>query len=193
MIFSGKNTKANDLDQPSIEALYDCHAPWLLAVCLHYMGNREDAEDVLHDGFMKIILNIRNFKERQSGSLEAWMRKIMVNTALKYIRDHKKERMTTDFYPGLEIQDEFDDLDAFGKYDFSKDQLMEFICKLPTGYRIVFNLYVMEKYTHKEIAKLLGISENTSKSQLSKARSFLRKCLGEYQNKMNYAKAESNR
>jgi RNA polymerase sigma-70 factor (ECF subfamily) len=101
--------------------------------------------------------------------------------------------MTTVFYPGLEIQDEFDDLDAFGKYDFSKDQLMEFICKLPTGYRIVFNLYVMEKYTHKEIAKLLGISENTSKSQLSKARNFLRKRLGEYQNEMNYAKAESNR
>lgn len=193
MVFSRRNTKANNLDRASIGVLYDRHAPWLFGVCLQYMGNREDAEDVLHDGFMKIILNIGNFKERQPGCLEAWMRKIMVNTALKYIRDHKKERMTIDLYPGLEIHKEFDDQDDFNGCDFSKDQLMDFISELSTGYRTVFNLYVMENYTHKEIGELLGISENTSKSQLSKARGCLRKRLHEYQNEINYAKAESNR
>jgi RNA polymerase sigma-70 factor (ECF subfamily) len=193
MIFSKRNKKVNGLDQASIGILYDRHSPWLFGVCLQYMGNREDAEDVLHDGFMKIILNIGDFKEQQPGSLEGWMRKIMVNTALKYIRDHKKERMSTELYPGLDIQDDFNDQDDFNGYDFSKDQLMEFISELPVGYRTVFNLYVMENYTHKEIGELLGIAENTSKSQLSKARCFLRKLLSEYQNEMNYAKAESNR
>jgi RNA polymerase sigma-70 factor (ECF subfamily) len=193
MIFSKRNTTANGIDHESIGVLYDCHAPWLLGVCCQYMGNREDAEDVLHDGFMKIILNIGKFKERQPGSLEAWMRKIMVNTALKYIRDHKKEKVIIDLYPGLEIKDDSDDQNDFDGCDFSKDRLMGLIRELPVGYRTVFNLYVMENYTHKEIGEMLGISENTSKSQLSKARSFLRKRLKEYQKDMNYAKAEFNR
>ncbi len=173
--------------------LYDKHAPWLLGVCLRYTGNREDAEDVLHDGFMKIIRSIESFREKQTGSLEAWMRRIMVNTALNYIRDHKKEKMFTVLDPLLESLHETDDHDDFGRCDLSSDQLMDLVCALPAGYRTVFNLYVMEDYTHKEIGELLGISENTSKSQLSKARQFLRKRLFEYQNERNYAKAESNR
>ncbi len=193
MIFPRSKTKASGSDQASIGGLYDSYAPWLLGICLQYMGNREDAEDVLHDGFMKIILNIGKFKERQPGSLEAWMRKIMVNTALKYIRDHKKEKRTVDMFPALEVQDGTDDRDDFSGCDFSKDQLMNMIRELPSGYRTVFNLYVMDNYSHKEIGKMLGISENTSKSQLSKARSFLRKRLNEYQNEMNYARAESSR
>lgn len=193
MIFSRKNTEAKNLDQRSIGVLYDRHAPWLLGVCLQYTGNREDAEDVLHDGFMKIIRSIGSFREKQTGSLEGWMRRIMVNTALKYIRDHKKERMTADLDQVLESLQESDDHDDFDGCDLTKDQLMDLVCELPTGYRTVFNLYVMEEYTHKEIGELLGITENTSKSQLSKARSFLRKRLIEYQNKTNYAKAGSNR
>jgi len=193
MIFTRRKTEVKSPNQASIGALYDNYAPWLLGICLRYTGNREDAEDVLHDGFMKVIRSISNFKENQTGSLEAWMRKIMVNTALNFIRDQKKEKMFTELDPVLEKATDQEDHDDYGGYDFSKEQLMDLVCSLPAGYRTVFNLYVMEDYSHREIADLLGISENTSKSQLSKARNFLRKRLLEYKNEPNYAKAGSNR
>jgi len=193
MIFSRRDTSAKNPVRDSIGALYDKHAPWLLAVCLRYTGNREDAEDVLHDGFMKIIRSIESYRDKQTGSLEAWMRRIMVNTALNYIRDHKKDPLLTGLDPVLEIVSDTDDHDDYGGWDLSREQLMELVCELPAGYRTVFNLYVMEDYSHKEIGELLGISENTSKSQLSKARTFLKKRLLEYQKVINYAKAESNR
>jgi RNA polymerase sigma-70 factor (ECF subfamily) len=193
MLFSRKKTEAKSPVQVPVGVLYDRHAPWLLAVCMYYTGNREDAEDVLHDGFMKIIRSIGSFREKQPGSLEAWMRRIMVNTALKYIRDHKKEKISTQPDSDLENLQDSDDPVDFGGCDLTKEQLIELICELPVGYRTVFNLYVMENYTHKEIGELLGIAENTSKSQISKARSFLRKRLIEYQNKTNYAKAEFSR
>ena len=193
MIFTGRKIKAQVPDRAYVGELYDSHAQWLLGVCLNYTGNHDDAEDVLHEGFIKIIQNIEKFKERQPGGLEAWMRRIMVNTALSYLRDHKKEKMAIDLHPGFEIPDEVDNESFFNDYNYSKEQLMGFISDLPVGYRTVFNLYVMEEYTHKEIAEALGISENTSKSQLSKARRLLRKCLIEHKNDRNYAKAESNR
>ena len=193
MIFSRKNKEPKSQDPSAIGALYDRHAPWLLGVCLYYMGNREDAEDVMHDGFLNIIRGISGYKEQPKGSIEAWMRKVMVNTALKHIRDHKKEQKLTQLDPDLEfLPDTAETGDAFG-CELTGEQLKDLICELPAGYRTVFNLYVMEEYSHKEIGELLGISENTSKSQLSKARSFLRKRLTEYQNKTNYAKTESNR
>lgn len=194
MIFSRRKSEARGLDQAAVGALYDKHAPWLLAVCLRYTGNREDAEDVLHDGFMKIIRSLPAWKQTPGSSVEAWMRRIMVNTALNYIRDHKKERMFTELEPALESFHEApEDDDAFGGCEFTKDQLLSFVCELPSGYRTVFNLYVMEDYSHKEIAAMLGISENTSKSQLMKARSALKKRLLEYQSIATYEKAESNR
>jgi len=194
MIFSRRKSEARGLDQAAVGALYDKHAPWLLAVCLRYTGNREDAEDVLHDGFMKIIRSLPTWKQTPGSSVEAWMRRIMVNTALNYIRDHKKERMFTELEPALEsLHEASEDDDAFGGCEFTKDQLLSFVCELPSGYRTVFNLYVMEDYSHKEIAAMLGISENTSKSQLMKARSALKKRLLEYQSIATYEKAESNR
>ena len=101
--------------------------------------------------------------------------------------------MSTELDSNLENLQESGDQNDFEGYELTKDQLMDLICELPTGYRTVFNLYVMENYTHKEIGEMLGIAENTSKSQLSKARSFLRKRLIEYQKTTNYAKAEFNR
>ncbi len=194
MIFSRKNTEAKRLDQASIGALYDKNAPWLLAVCLRYTGNRENAEDVLHDGFMKIIRGIEKFNEKQTGSIEAWMRRIMVNTALNYLRDHKKEKLFIELEPVLDsIQISPENNDVYGGWDLSKDQLMDLICELPAGYRTVFNLYVMEDYTHKEIGEFLGISENTSKTQLYKARNFLQKRLREFQTEYTHEKTESNR
>ena len=162
--------------------LYEKHAPALLSLCMRYCGNIQDAEDVLHEGFIKIIRNVGGFRDGGKGSFEGWMRRIMVNTALNYIRDHAKERKFLDIDP---IEDRLvPDDDSEGE-DFitgmaghvSPQVVMDLICELPYGYRSVFNMYVFESYSHKEIAQALNFSENTSKSQLSKARSMLRKKL----------------
>ena len=169
-------------EKTQVGALYDQYVPRLLSICIRYTGNREDAEDVLHDGFIKIIKGIGQFKVRNEHSLQAWMKKIIVNTALNHLRDHKKEKFflsVEDDQPILQIADEESE-EPFHGLTISKDELMNLVCELPTGYRTVFNLYVMEGYPHKKIATLLGCSENTSKSQLSKARSFLRKQLELY-------------
>ena len=170
----------------TVESLYVKYAPALLSVCLRYCGNLADAEDVLHDGFIKIIRNLPKFKHRSNGTLESWMKRIMVNTALNYIRDHSKEKKFLDIDPIseciniAELEDTwFDEL--AGK--INPDKVMEMICELPPGYRTVFNMYVFESYSHREIAGLLGCSENTSKSQLSKARGMLRKRLDHFYNK----------
>jgi len=168
-------------DPGAMEALYDTYAPSLLSVCYRYCGNRNDAEDILHDGFIKIIHNIGTFKIRTDGSLEAWMMRIMVNTSLNFIRSRLKEKNFVDIDPILdkiEIQQD----EEFGEeiyMQLSQDQVMGLIGSLPDGYRTVFNLYIFEKYGHKEIAGLMGCTENTSKSQLSKARALLRKKMNE--------------
>lgn len=164
----------------SAESLYVKFAPALLSVCLRYCGNRADAEDVLHDGFIKIIRSLPSFKPRSDGSAVAWMKRIMVNTSLNYIRDHAKENRFLDLDPIVErLPAEETEEGWFDEYaeKIDPDKVMELICELPAGYRAVFNLYVFESYSHKEIAGLLGCSENTSKSQLSKARAMLRKKL----------------
>ncbi len=178
----GKVAKEDHFSDSNLPAaLYEKHAPALLSLCLRYCGNIQDAEDVLHEGFIKIIRNLQNFKDKGKGSFEGWMRRIMVNTALNYIRDHAKERKFLDIDP---ISDKFD----FGNEDednhfvelaekIDPKVVMEMICELPPGYRAVFNMYVFESFSHKEIAQTLNCSENTSKSQLSKARALLRKRL----------------
>ena len=170
--------KAITRDAGAIEALYDSHAPSMLSVCFRYSGNRNDAEDILHDGFIKIIQKIHTFRIRSDGSLEAWMRRIMVNTALNFLRSRQKEKYFIDIDPildkiDLHNEEEADPEEVYLNID--KEQIMQLICELPAGYRTVFNLFVFEQYGHKEIAEMLLCSENTSKSQLSKARALLRK------------------
>ncbi len=170
--------KAIAKDVNAIGTLYDIYAPSLLSVCFRYSGNRDDAEDILHDGFLKIIRKIHTFKMRADGSLEAWMKRIMVNTALNFLRDRSKEKNFLDFdlvQDKIDFHDEViaDPEEIYLKID--REQILAMICQLPAGYRTVFNLFVFEQYGHKEIADLLGCSENTSKSQLSKARGLLRK------------------
>ncbi|MEI6172952.1 MAG: RNA polymerase sigma factor [Bacteroidota bacterium] len=177
--------KAIARDASAIEALYDRYAPSLLSVCFRYCGNREDAEDILHDGFIKIIQKIQTFRMRNDGSLEAWMRRIMVNTALNFLRDRMKEKSFVDIDPILEKLNHYDEekIDEEEKYlSMGQEKIMNLICELPAGYRTVFNMYVFEEYGHKEIAELLQFSENTSKSQLSKARAMLRKKLNQMVN-----------
>ena len=170
--------KAIARDVNAIRTLYDCHAPKLLSLCYRYLGNREDAEDILHDGFIKIIQKIHTFRIRTDGGLEAWMKRIMVNTALNSLRSRLKEKNLLDIDPILDkinVHDEesYNPEEIYLQVD--REKIMQLICELPAGYRTVFNLYVFEQYGHREIAAFLGCSENTSKSQLSKARALLRK------------------
>jgi RNA polymerase sigma-70 factor (ECF subfamily) len=171
----------------SAEALYDTHAPTLLGLCKRYCGNLEDAEDVLHDGFIKIIRNMSQFEDRNGGSFEGWMKRIMVNTALNHIRSKSKERMFLSLDDKLEstLQPEEEEevfIEELAE-KLKKEQIMEMVCALPAGYRTVFNLYVFESFSHREIAAELNCSENTSKSQLSKARAMLRRQLTQVMNK----------
>ncbi|MFO8053600.1 MAG: RNA polymerase sigma factor [Bacteroidales bacterium] len=154
--------------------LFDQYAPILLPVCLRYGNDRQGAEDILQDSFIKIFEKLQNY--RGEGTLEGWMKRIVVNTALNHIRAkanyqyHKDVHDLSDQLPGNE--DFRDDL-------YAKD-ILNIIQKLPPGYRMVFNLYEIEGYSHKEISEKLGITENTSKTQLMKCRRLLRKWFSEY-------------
>jgi RNA polymerase sigma-70 factor (ECF subfamily) len=157
--------------------LFKNYAPVMLGVCLRYSKNRIDAEDVMQDGFIKVFTQIHKF--RREGSFEGWIKRIMINSAIDNYQSNLKHAFHEDV---SEIDqsaiftghaDEDDDLP--GELDISKEKLMGMIQDLPDGYRVVFNLYAIENYNHREIAALLGISENTSKTQLLKARKALRK------------------
>jgi RNA polymerase sigma factor (sigma-70 family) len=174
----------------SAKELYERYAPVFLGICIRYCADIKDAEDVLHDGFIKIMKNLPAFQPTSTGSFEGWMKRIIINTALNFIRDHRKEKKFLDvdshdyivnYREEEQEEDWFEDL--AGK--INPEQVMDMIHRLPVGYRTVFNLYVFESFTHKEIAKMLDFSENTSKSQLSKARTMLRKMIKEcYQNRL---------
>ncbi|TSJ46352.1 RNA polymerase sigma factor [Fluviicola chungangensis] len=149
-------------------ALFDKFAPKMLAVCQRYLRNTQEAEDVLQDGFVKVFQKIVDFK--MEGSLEGWIRRIVVNTALDTIRKNKK---LLDDVQVEEVQYKVSFTDhQFDGMDLA--QLMKLIDEMPDGYRIVFNMFAIEGYSHKEIADTLGVTENTSKSQYSRARAFLR-------------------
>lgn len=161
----------------AVERLYDRYAPSLLSLCYRYAGNLQDAEDILHEGFIKIIKSLPGFQPEHEGSLEAWMKRIMTNTALNFLRDHAKEmkNLEIDRVPEsrVPVDDEPQEL-SLAHLPISQDQILQLIGELPAGYRAVFNLYVFEEYSHKEIGEKLNCSESTSKSQLSKARALLR-------------------
>lgn len=150
--------------------LYDRYATTMLGVCLRYVKNKAEAEDVLQEGFIKVFKNLKNYNGE--GSLAGWIYRIMVNTALNYLRSKKKIQFVE--YEG-NVPDTSDDSQV--EPPFSKQQFMDAIHDLPDGYRTVFNLYVLEGYKHREIADILEISINTSKTQLAKARQMLKKTL----------------
>jgi RNA polymerase sigma-70 factor (ECF subfamily) len=149
--------------------LYERYAPKMLAVCMRYFRTREEAQDALQDGFIKVFTNIGSF--RGDGSLEGWIRRIMVNTSLNLYRNNLKRMYHLDVDDAqVQIADVSVDFDRFNVED-----IMRLVQKLPDGYRIVFNMYDIDGYSHKEIAAKLSISVNTSKSQLLKARRHLKK------------------
>ena len=147
--------------------LYECFASKMLGVCLRYSANREDAKDIMHDGFIKVFTKLDTFSG--SGPLEAWMRRIFVNTALEQLRKNDVLRDTVDYEGITENIDASVDIES----DLNRDELMQIINSMPTGYRTVFNLFAIEGYAHQEIAALLHISEGTSKSQYARAKIWL--------------------
>ena len=149
------------------EMLYRQTAPKMLAVCMRYARDRMEAEDVLQQGYIKVFQKVDAY--RGDGSFEGWIRKVMVNTA---IESYRKNLRTLNVVP---IEDAFEQPSS--GFDFSRlgmQDLMGIIQKLSDGYRMVFNMYIIEGYSHKEIAEALGISEGASKSQLSRARAILK-------------------
>lgn len=151
--------------------LYDAYKVPLFTVCLRYSRDRSEAEDILQEGFIKIFKDLKQYTGK--GAIGAWMRKVMVNTALQYIRKWKKDWKHED---SADYQNAFHS-SAKVFQQLGLEELTKLIQQLPPGYKMVFNLYVIEGYSHKEIAALLGINESTSKTQLFKAKAALRKLI----------------
>lgn len=164
-----KGCKANESDAQKY--LFDKYVKKMTGICCRYVDSYEEAQDIVQDGFIKVFNKIGTFSGK--GSIEGWIRRIMINTALDYLRRIKASRYDVDI---TEIEYKVE-----GKQEIIEkmqaDDLLSIIRTLPKGYRTVFNLYAIEGYSHKEIAKKLDISQNTSKSQYSRARSLLQKKL----------------
>jgi len=158
--------------------LYNRYSGSMFGVALRYSRNKSEAEDVLQEAFIRIFKYIKNFEGRNEGSLSAWIKTIVINTTLSYNRNNKKHHYTEDVDEVQVGENPVFDISSDDDTDDRKQKVMKAMQQLPDGYRTVFNLYSLEGYTHKEIAEILDISENTSKSQLSKARKYLRALLG---------------
>jgi RNA polymerase sigma-70 factor (ECF subfamily) len=154
-------------DRKMQEMLYKQTASKMLALCLRYAKDRMEAEDVLQMGYIKIFQKIKEY--RGEGSFEGWIRRIMVNTAIESYRKNLRGSTVVEIDEAYEQPSTGFDFSRLGMQD-----LMKVIQKLADGYRMVFNMYVIEGYSHKEIGEALGISEGASKSQLSRARAILK-------------------
>lgn len=153
-------------DSRSQEQLYKRYSKTMFAVCSRYARDKDTAADILQDGFIRVFQSLETF--RRDGSLEGWIRRIMVNTALEH------HRRTSGIQWVQEAEDkDFEPTAAEAPASLEAEQLMKLIQALPTGYRMVFNLYAIEGYNHREISEMLQISEGTSKSQLARARHLL--------------------
>lgn len=157
-------------DRAAQKRLYDTFSSKMYGLCCRYIKDSMEAEDVLITAFTKIMDKIGQYKHE--GSFEGWMRRIVVNESLTYLRRNRNMYLETE----LEAADYEPDYQSLSD-SLEAEDLLKMISELPSGYRIVFNLYAIDGYSHKEIAEQLGISENTSKSQLSRARTYLQKLL----------------
>lgn len=157
-------------DNLARKELYEQYAGRMLGVCLRYAGDRETAQDLMHDGFLKLFDSFDKFTWRGEGSLRAWMERVMVNTVLQYLRknDVMNQSAALD-----DVPETYEEPDASAVDTIPQKVLMQFISELPAGYRTVFNLFIFEDKSHKEIARLLGINEKSSASQLVRAKAAL--------------------
>jgi RNA polymerase sigma factor (sigma-70 family) len=153
------------------EKLFKLFAPKMLGICRRYLSNIDDARDAMQDGFVKAFLNIHKYEGRSS--FNTWISRIMMNTAIDMVKKINKIQFVRDDYYLNDHSDSEED-HLIDDLDLSQEQLLALIDLLPPGYKLVFNLYAIESLSHKDIAALLGISEGTSKSQLNRARTFLK-------------------
>jgi RNA polymerase sigma factor (sigma-70 family) len=160
-------------DKTAQQQLFDLYASKMYGVCYRYVKHAMEAEDILVMAFTKVYERLNQFKG--DGSFEGWIRRIVINEALTHIRKNRAMHLLTD----LDQADREPDYNKLADHLEAED-LLRMIDKLPPGYRVVFNMYAIDGYSHKEIGTQLGISENTSKSQLSRARVFLQKLLTEH-------------
>ncbi len=151
--------------------LFNAYSDKMLMLCMRYVNHLQDAEEVMLSGFYSFFKNISGFQYREEGSAAAWLRKIMVNECLMFLRKKRNLILLDENYPDVKSTD----TDIFSQ--LNANEIFKLILKLPTGYRTVFNLFVIEGMPHKEIALQLGITEGTSKSQLNKAKMELQKLL----------------
>ncbi len=158
--------------------LYDQYSGLMFSICKRYIGESTQAEDTMINGFMKIFNNIEQYTG--AGSFEGWMKRIIVNESLTFIRKNKNMYLEVDI-EAANFEPNYDSLNS----KLEADDLMKMVNELPTGYRTVFNLYAIEGFSHKEIAEKLSINVNTSKSQLSRARALLQNKLIESEKILN--------
>lgn len=156
------------------EELYNRFSGKMYAVCLRYANNADDAQDLLQEGFIKVYRNLHRF--RAEGSFEGWIRRVFVNSAIEHFRKKSIELSKV----SDKEENTIEDSDVSALDQLAERDIVKLIQDLSPGYRTVFNMYVVEGYSHKEIGDLLGISEGTSKSQLARARSILQKKVAQY-------------
>lgn len=180
-LFTNEAQLVNALQQGDIKAqrhLYDKYSARFLAICVRYVGDSMEAEDVMIEGFMKIFERIGQY--RSEGSFEGWMRRLITNEALMYLRSRRHIEIGLD-----STEAQYAATLEWADTALDTQELIGLIAKLPIGYRTVFNLYAIEGYTHAEIAEQLNITESTSKSQLHRARGLLQEMLKNLENLSN--------
>ena len=160
-------------ESESFKKLFEKYAPKMKGVAFRYIADSDLAEDIIQDAFVKVFIKIKEFDT--SGSFEGWLHRVVVNASIDQFHKLKKKNENISdlkYLTAYDINSEEEET-----YEYSMDELVDSINRLPEGYKLVFNMYVMDNYSHKEIAAALNITEGTSKSQLSKAREYLKKIL----------------
>ena len=167
--------KCKQFDRKAQKELYDKYSKLMLGVCRRYIERHEEAEDVMIEGFFKIFSQLHQYQG--IGNFEGWMRKIMVNESLMHLRKEHALKYSNELTANHLHTDNYDII-----AEINSNEILSLLSKLSVGYRTVFNLYVVEGYKHQEIAEILGISENTSKTQLMMAKEKMKKLILEKQN-----------
>jgi RNA polymerase sigma-70 factor (ECF subfamily) len=150
-------------DLKAQHAFYSFFSSSMYSVCLRYSNTREDAKDILQDGFIKVFVKLKQFTGK--GSLEGWMKRVFINTALEHYRVNKVYQQQSDVMEAMQVST---DANAIGQ--LTEQEILQVMQQMAPGFRTILNMYAIEGFTHSEISDILGISEGTSKSQLSRAR-----------------------
>lgn len=168
--------RLQDGDKSAAREFYTLYADYLAGICSRYIDDEDDLKDVFQDAFIHIFTHIGDFRYRGAGSLQAWVSKVMVNQSLKFLRTKRRHEFVQ---LDESMTDELED-DEPPVSDIPPDVIRQMLSRLPVGYRTVLNLYVFEDMSHQEIARLLGIKENSSASQLHRAKRLLAKMIKQY-------------